>query len=94
MKGGDMRNLKLCGCLALAMAGLMLQAAPEDSVKQDFKTAGKDVGHGARKFGHGVKRGGKEVGHDVKHGGKEVGHGFKDGAKDVGHGFKRAVKPD
>jgi len=78
-----MRILKLCGCLALAMAGLVLQAAPEDSVKQDFKTAGKEVGHGARKLGHGFKRGGKAVG-----------HGFRDGAKDVGHGFKRAVKQD
>lgn len=88
------RLMLLCGCLVFAAPGLGAQEEHKDSVKQDFKTAGKDVGHGARKFGHGVKRGGKEVGHDVKHGGKEVGHGFKDGAKDVGHGFKRAVKPD
>jgi hypothetical protein len=73
----------LCGCLALAAPGLGAQDAPKDSVKQDFKTAGKDVGHGATKVGHGFKRGAKHVG-----------HGFKRGAKDVGHGVKHAVKKD
>jgi hypothetical protein len=73
----------LCGCLAFTTTGLGAQDAPKPSVKQDFKTAGRDVGHGARKVGHGFKRGAKNVG-----------HGFKKGAHDVGHGFKQAVKKD
>jgi hypothetical protein len=77
------RLILLCGCLVFATPGLGAQEAHKDSVKQDFKTAGKDVGHGATKVGHGFKRGAKEVG-----------HGFKRGAKDVGHGFKHAVKKD
>jgi hypothetical protein len=78
-----LRLMLICGCLVFATPGLGAQEAPRDSVKQDFKTAGKDVGHGARKVGHGFKRGAKDVG-----------HGFKHGAKEVGHGFKRAVKKD
>ena len=77
------QTMFLCGFLAFAAPGLGAQDAPRPSVKQDFKTAGKDVGHGATKVGHGFKRGGKAVG-----------HGFKRGAKDVGHGFKHAVKKD
>jgi hypothetical protein len=77
------RWLLLCGCLAFATSGLGAQEEHKDSVKQDFKTAGKDVGHGAKKVGHGFKRGGKDVG-----------HGFKRGAKDVGHGFKHAADKD
>jgi len=78
------RSMFFCGCLAFAMPGLGAQEAQEphkDSVKQDFKTAGRNVGHAARKVGHGFKRGGQEVG-----------HGFKRGAKDVGQGFKGAEK--
>jgi hypothetical protein len=77
------RFLLICGCLALAAPGLGAQQGPKDTAKQDFKTAGKDVGHGSRKVGHGIK-----------HGAKSIGHGFKHGAKDVGHGFKHAVKDD
>jgi hypothetical protein len=77
------RSLLLCGCLAIAPAGLWAQEEHKDSVKQDFKTGGKDVGHAAKKVGHGFKRGGKDVG-----------HGFKHGAKDVGHGFKKAADKD
>jgi hypothetical protein len=71
----------LCGCLACITPFLGAQDAPKGSVKQDLKTAGKNIGHGAQKVGHGVKQGAKEVG-----------HGFKNGATDVGHGFKKAVK--
>jgi hypothetical protein len=78
-----LRLILFCGCLAFATSALAAQEAPRGSVKQDFKTAGKDIGHGARKVGHGFKRGGKEVG-----------HGFKRGAKDVGHGVKHAGDKD
>ena len=80
------RSMFLFGCLACAATGLVAQEAQEGSkatVKQDFKTAGKHVGHAAKK-----------VGHEVKRGATDVGHGFRDGAKDVGHGVKKAVDPD
>lgn len=77
------RSMLLCGCLAFAVPGLGAEDAPKSSVKQDLKTAGKNVGHAASKVGHGVKRGATEVG-----------HGFRRGAKEVGHGFKRALKKD
>ena len=77
------RFLLVCGFLAVAGPGLGAQDGPKDSASQDFKTAGKDVGRGAKKVGHGVKRRAKAVG-----------HGFKRGAKDVGHGFKPDEKKD
>ena len=83
MEGEMFRSMILCGCLAFAGTGLVAQETHEASkptVKQDFKTAGKNVGHASRRFGHKVKRGSKDIG-----------HGFKDGAKDVGHGVKKAV---
>ena len=76
------RFMLICGSLAFATLGAQ-EDRPRDSVKEDFKTAGRDVGHGARKVGHGIKRGAKDVGHGVKR-----------GAKDVGHGFKRAADKD
>ena len=79
-------SLILCGCLAFATTSLVAQEAqkaPKPTVKQDIQTAGKNVGHAARKAGHNIKRGAKDVG-----------HGCKDGAKDVGHGVKKAVHPD
>jgi hypothetical protein len=88
------RSIVVCGFLALAMPGLGAQDGPKDSAKQDFKTAGKNVGHGAKKVGHGFKRGAKKVGHGFKHGAKDVGHGFKHGAKDVGHGFTNDEEKD
>ena len=80
------RSMVLFGCLACAAASLgaqETQETPKPTIKQDVKTAGKNVGHAARKAGHNIKRGAKDVG-----------HGFKDGAKDVGHGVKKAVDPD
>ena len=79
-------SLILCGCLAFATTSLVAQEAqeaPKPTVKQDIKTAGRNVGHAAGKVGHHVERGAKDVG-----------HGFKTGAKDVGHGVKKAVHPD
>jgi hypothetical protein len=89
LEGEMFRSLILCGCLAFATTGLVAQEtqetreAPKPTVKQDFKAAGKNVGHASRKVGHKVKRGSKDVG-----------HGFKSGAKDVGHGVKKAVDQD
>jgi len=80
-----LQSILLSGCLACALTSLGAQAAqdaPKPTVKQDLKTAGKNVGHAARKVGHKVKRGATEVG-----------HGFKKGGKDVGHGVKQAVDP-
>lgn len=78
-----LRLIFLFGCLVLATPGLGAQEVHKASVKQHLKTAGKDVGHGARKVGRGFK-----------HGAQDVGHGSKRGAKDVGHGVKHAVKQD
>ncbi len=81
-----LRSIFLFGCLACAAASLTgqeKQEAPKPTVKQDVKTAGRHVGHAARKVGHKVKRGATDVG-----------HGFKNGAKDVGHGVKKAVGPE
>lgn len=82
-EGTMFRLMLLCGCLAFTTTGLGAQEAHKPTVKQDLKTAGRNVGHGAKKVGHGFKRGGKDVG-----------HGFKKGTKDVGHGFKHAVDKD
>ena len=76
------RTTLLCLGLIFAVPGLLAEDAPKESVKQDFKKAGKDVESGA-----------KQVGHEVKRGATDVGHGFRDGAKDVGHGVKKAVDP-
>ena len=63
-----------------------LGVGPE-SVRDDFKAAGKDVG-----------RGGEGVGHEMKQGkpiaaGKDMGEGVGKGAKKVGKGVKKAVSP-
>jgi len=76
------QSVFLFGCLACTMTSLGAQDAPKPTVKQDLKTAGKNVGHASRKVGHKVKRGATDVG-----------HGFKNGGKDVGHGVKQAVDP-
>ena len=71
------RSMLFCVGLAFVPSGLGAQDAPRAGVKEDFKQAGRDVGHGAKQVGHGVKRGAKEVGQGVKRGAKEVGRGFK-----------------
>lgn len=77
------RTMILCACLAgTGLVAQETQEAPKPTVKQDLKTAGKNVGHAGRKVGHNIKRGAKSIG-----------HGFKKGAKDVGHGVKNAVDP-
>ena len=69
LEGKMFSSLILCGCLAFAPTSLVAQEAqeaPKPTVKQDIKTAGKNVGHAAGKVGRNVKRGAKDVGHGVK----------------------------
>lgn len=60
------RAILLVGSLVCAATGLLAQEAPQPTVKQDVKAAGKNIGHAAKNVGHKVKRGAKEVGHGVK----------------------------
>jgi len=78
-----MRILFYCGCLTLALSGLAASAAPEESVKQDLKTAGKEVGHAAKEVGHAVKHGALTAGHVIRKGAKEAAHGVKHAAKKI-----------
>lgn len=78
-------NLPVTGHLDAQTAGKL--GVEQESVGDDFKSAGKDVG-----------RGGEGVGHEMKQGkpiaaGKDLGQGVGKAGKKVGEGVKKAVSP-
>jgi hypothetical protein len=79
--------------LWIILIGILVSGTPcmaENSVKE----AGKEVGHGFKKFGkdtgQAFKEGGKEVGQGFKNLGKETGQAFKQGGKEIGPAAKKS----
>jgi hypothetical protein len=92
--------------LAQALAPVWCAPAPEATatVKEDARTAGHAVAHGATTVGHDIADKSREAGHAIANGtrstrhtirddSKKTGHAIADGARNVGHmvrhGFER-----
>ena len=93
-------RLLLLLLLALPLTALADDVSqPAAQAGQEFKQAGKDLGHGEvgdsfRQIGHGFRDGAKTTGHAIRKGAKVTGHAIHRGATDTGHAIDKAVDGD
>jgi hypothetical protein len=80
-----MKTKNIAAALLLTLSSQALWA---DSVKEDFKEAGRNIHDAARNTGHAIKKTGKDIGHGVHRGVKEAGHDFKEAGHKVHEDLK------
>ena len=90
------------GLLAVMLLALPLYAMADDvsqpahQAGEEFKSAGKNLGHGnvgegVRQIGHGFRDGAKTTGHAIRKGAKATGHAISGGAKSTKKHVKHAA---